>query len=425
MNHEILLPYGNEMVNVKISEENLAGVFLAKPIAACSDVSKEIKAAIAAPLDTPPISEIIRPNEKVVILVDDHTRNTPADQILPHILAELLRGGISKRDIIIMITHGTHRLSSEEEVRLKVGKDVYNHYRIEQHSCTDEKNQVFLGVTGRGTPVWVNRLVVEADRCFGIGHIGPSPYAGYSGGSKLIVPGVAALDTINTNHSLVVLGFREFGRVDIPCRVDIEEAAAFVKLDQVVNVVMSQEEEIIKVLAGSPGCVYKTGVSLARQIFEVPCPGGYDIVITSAFPYDIDLYQAVRAVEYAESSVRTGGSVLLVASCPSGTGEDGFYQLMADKEKRPEDYLRDVARRNGKVTFSVLGYALARIKSEKRLFLLTDGIPDDQVNKMGFQKIVSLQDGLDGLMKEYGPHAKTAVFPHGSATIPVAHSVLG
>ena len=213
MDRKVQLPYGTGTVEFRIPEVNLAGVYLPRTIAPCADPTAEILRALAHPLDAPPLPDIVRPGEKVVVLVDDHTRATPVATILPLVLDELRAGGIRDADVTVLITHGTHRPSTEEEVRRKLGDHVCRSLRVVQHECTDEQNQVYLGLTSRGTPVWVNRLVVEADRCVGIGHVGPSLYAGYSGGYKLILPGVASLDTINANHSLVPLGFRQPGRV--------------------------------------------------------------------------------------------------------------------------------------------------------------------------------------------------------------------
>lgn len=425
MEREIHLPYGTNTLKFRMPEANLAGVYSPQPVAACADPAAEIKRALTHPLDTPPLPELVHPRERVVILVDDHTRATPTAQILPPLLDELRLGGVRDEDVTILITHGTHRLSTDAEVRRKVGEDVYGHFPIVQHQCADEQSQVYLGLTSRGTPVWVNRLVVEADRCIGIGHIGPSPYAGYSGGSKLIVPGAAALDTINANHSLVPLGFRRPGRVDLPCRLDIEEAAALVKLDMVIDVVLSQDERIAQAFAGAPGRVFQEGLALARQVYEVMCPGEIDIAITSGCPYELDLYQAVRAVEYADVVVREGGSILLVAACPEGVGGEEFYHLMADQTKRPDDFLRDIVRRNGKVTFSALGYALARIKAEKKLHMVTEGIPKAELEAMGFHHVASLQAGVDALLGEYGPQARVAIFPMGASTIPVPSPACG
>ena len=165
--------------------------------------------------------------------------------------------------------------------------------------------------------------------------------------------------------------------------------------------------------------MYREAVVLAKQVNEVNCPAQVDFVVTSAAPYDIDLYQAVRAVEYADALVREGGSILLAAACPDGVGGEEFYRLMADRSKRPEDYLRDVTRRSGKVTFSVLGYNLARIKAEKHLYMVTNGIPPAGLEAMGFGQPASLQAGVEELLHQYGPQAQAAVFPQGSATIPV------
>ncbi|HJX41069.1 MAG TPA: lactate racemase domain-containing protein, partial [Anaerolineales bacterium] len=265
----------------------------------------------------------------------------------------------------------------------------------------------------------VNRLVVEADRRIGIGYIGPSPYAGYSGGWKLIVPGVAALDTINANHSMVPLGFRRAGSVELPTRLDIEEAAAMVGMDLVLDVVLCQDERVAQAFAGTPEAVFHTGLALARRVYEVRCPGELDIAIAAGYPYDLDLYQAVRAVEYSDAAVRHGGSIVLVAACPDGIGGQDFHRLMSESNTKPDDFLRAVVRRNGMVTFSVLGYCLARIKEEKSLYLMTQGLAEGDAAAMGFRPLAALQQGVDTLLRDYGPKARAAVFPMGSSTIPI------
>ena len=139
---------------------------------------------------------------------------------------------------------------------------------------------------------------MEADFRIGIGHIGPSPFAGYSGGGKLILPGAASLDTINANHSLIPLGFRQFASTAIPCRMDIDEAARFVPFDFLIDILQCQDSSIAKIFAGTVDQVFQEGLVLARQIFEVPHEGQADIAITSAYPYDYDLYQGVRAIDW-------------------------------------------------------------------------------------------------------------------------------
>ncbi len=414
----VQLPYGPRTLEMRLPAANVAGVFRPQAVAACPHASAEIARALAHPLGAAPLRATVRQGERVVVLVDDHTRETPAAEILPPVLAELHGAGVRADDVTILITHGTHRPSTDEEVRRKLGPAVYGRYRTVQHDCEDEANQVFVGLTSRGTPVWVNRLVVQADRRVGIGHIGPSPYAGYSGGGKLILPGVAALDTINANHSLVAVGVGRPGCATVPCRLDIDEAAAMVGLDMVVDVVLAQDGSIVAAFAGAAEQVFAEGLPLARQVSEVACPAGMDIAICSGYPYELDLYQAERAVEYADVVVRHGGAIVLVAPCPDGIGGEDFYRLVSDARKKPDDYLRDVVRRNGKVTFSILGYLVTRIKAEKKVYMVTDGIPAAQLEAMGFHPLASAQEGVDALLAEYGPGARVAVFPAGSTTIP-------
>jgi nickel-dependent lactate racemase len=413
------LPYGNEEKTLRIPVSNFQGIYLPQSTVVCSELQEELQRALAHPLGTPAVADMVRHGDKIVILIDDHTRTTPTAQILPPLVDQIRAGGACDEDITILMANGTHRKNSDSEVLHKVGRDLSARIKVLQHDCTDENNQVYLGLTSRGTPVWINRLVVDADVRIGVGHIGPSPYAGYSGGNKLIVPGVAALDTVNANHSLVPVGFRQPGRVDLPCRADIEEAAAKSSLDFVIDVVQRQDGAIVRIFAGHPLRVFEEGLALARTIYEVSCPGPVDIAIACAHPFDIDLYQAVRAVQYADAVVREGGSILLIAACPDGVGGESFQQLMTDQSKETDDYLRDVARRNGKVTFSVLGYFLSRIKKEKQLHIFTEGIPDATLTAMGFRTLATLQAGFNALLEEQGNGAKVAVFPMGSATIPM------
>jgi nickel-dependent lactate racemase len=206
--------------------------------------------------------------------------------------------------------------------------------------------------------------------------------------------------------------------VDVPCRLDLEEASALVGLDLVVDVVLCQDQRVARAFAGTPARVFREGLALARQVYEVACPAERDVAVTAGHPYDLDLYQAMRAVEYADVVVREGGSIVLVAACPDGVGGEEFHRLMAERGKKPDDFLRDVVRRNGKVTFGVLGYNLARISAEKRLYIITKGIPHAELEEMGFHPLPSLQEGVEGLVQEYSPQARVTVFPMGSSTIP-------
>ena len=419
MNQTIPLPFGKGSLSFSVPAENLAAVLAPNPVPACADPHAEIERALENPLGAPRLEETVRSSDRVVILVDDYTRATPVPLILPHLLKRLRDCGVPDGQVTLLVSTGTHRPCSAAELREKVGEDAWGRFRIVQHDCADPSAQVFLGLTGRGTPVWVNRTAVETDRLLGIGHIDPSDYAGYAGGWKLIVPGVAALETVDANHSLAALSFRQYGRVDLPCRQDIDEAGSLVRADLFINVVLCQDGQIARAFAGSPAHIHPAGVSLAKQVYEVQAPhGGVDIAVASGYPYDVDFYQAIRALEYADLVTRPGGSILLVAPCPDGMGSPEFYRLLAEPGRAPDDFLRGVVRRSGKVTYNILGYYLARIRAEKRLYGYLPGVPAQELEAIGISPVPSLQEGVDDLLRSHGPRARLAVLPVGSATIP-------
>jgi nickel-dependent lactate racemase len=415
----IRLPYGDGELEAILPESWLASTFAPRPVPPCTDLAGEVSLALAKPLSGPPLAEIAHAGDRMVILLDDHTRATPGARLLPLVLEHLLARGVREEDITLFITHGTHRMSTEAELLEKLGESVCRRFKVVQHDSRDESSQVFLGITGRGTPVWLNAAVVEADKRIGIGHVGPSPYAGYSGGLKLLIPGAAALDTINANHSLVPLGFDLPVSAELPCRADIDEGASLLGLDFVLDVVLNQEEQVAGVFAGGAQAAFRAGLDLARRVYEVPCPRDLDVVIATGFPYDLDLYQAVRAVELSAKAVRQGGAILLVAACPQGIGGETFERLMEDPSNNPESFLRAVTRRDGEVTFGVLGYNLARIRSNARLGIVCAGIDRMKLEAMGFRAFGSLQRAVDALLSAYGPGARVGVFPSGSSTIPL------
>jgi lactate racemase len=415
---KLSLPYGKQQIACEIPDANVVGVLWPKAVTPCADPHQEIERALNQPLGTRPIEQIVSAGEKVLILVDDYTRGTPVPVILPHLLQRLKARQVRDEDITLLISTGTHRPCSESELREKLGDELFGRFRTVQHDCGDRQSQVFLGLTSRGTPVWVNRLLLENDRVLGIGHIDPSDYAGYAGGWKLIVPGVAALETVDSNHAMAALSFRHYGGVDLPCRQDIDEAGAKVRVDQFINVVLCQDGQLAHVFAGQPGEIHRAGVALAKQVYEVDCPGAVDIALVSAYPYDIDYYQAIRALEYGDVMVRPGGSILVAAPCPDGIGSAEFYRLLAAPDQRPDDFLRNIARRHGKVTYNVLGYFMTQIRAEKRLFGYMPGVPGPELEAIGISPVASLQAGIDALLQAYGPLARVAVLPVGSAAIP-------
>lgn len=417
MTATVELPYANSTLTLDVPGPNWLGSFAPASPASLPNPTDAIAQALAQPLDRPRLRDTVRSGERIAIIVDDHTRATPAWRVLPLVAAELSEAGIPDEDVQIVIARGTHRPSSQEEVLRKVGADALARFRVIQHDCRDEAHQTYIGMTSLATPVWINSTVAAADRRITIGHIAPSPYAGYSGGGKLILPGVAALDTVNFNHSFVPAGFRRHGAVDLPTRRDIDEAVALVGVDLEIDLVLDSHDRLVAALAGSPAAVHRQGVRMARPLYEASLPEPVNLALSAGEPFAIDLYQAVRAVEYADAVVKPGGSIILLADCPDGIGGDEFYRLLA-ADYQADDFLRAASKRTMTVTFAVLGYFLARIKAEKTVYVKTGNIPDDVLLAMGFKPCHNVQATLNSLLNHYGPEAKVAAFPRGSVTIP-------
>lgn len=419
MNKEYILPYGDRHLPFRLPEGVQAAYLPPAQMTPASSLEAEIAGALDSPLDQPPIAQRVQTGERVTVVVDDYTRATPAARILPLLAARLNAAGVADKDITVLVSTGTHRACTPAELESKVGREALQRFRVTQHDCHDRTSHVFAGITSRGTPVWVNRAVVETDRLFGIGHIDPSDYAGYSGGYKLLVPGTASLETIDANHAMAVLSASRHGRVDVPCRMDIDEAGALVRTDLFINCVLTQDGQLIKAYAGSPQAVHQAGLGLARRVYEVACPWQADIAITSAYPYDVDYYQATRAIEYAADIVRPGGAILVAAACPDGIGSQEFYEILSAAEASPEEFLRRLAGRRGKVTYNLLAYFIASIQAVRRLLVYSDGLDAETLQAVGICKADDLQAAVDGLLAEYGPQARLAILPAGSATLPV------
>jgi len=291
MAHEMLtieLPYGPGTLSFRLPRENLLMVVEPAEVAPAADPAAAVLRAVREPVGAPALRSVVKPGQKVLVLIDDNTRPTPQAQILPSLLHEIASAG-AQVDVRILIASGTHRAMTPEEIRRKVGDEIAARYPILNHDWADEANLVDLGVTPKGTPIKVNRLVTEADLVVAVGGTVPHCLAGWAGGAKIIQPGVCGQDTTNMTHALnMVSPMPHLGRLDNPMRQEIEEIVKLVPLHFMVNAVLDRHGRIVHIVAGEPQRSHRRSVELARAIWEVPVPGLGDIVVVSSFPSDID-----------------------------------------------------------------------------------------------------------------------------------------
>ncbi|MFC1693569.1 nickel-dependent lactate racemase [Candidatus Latescibacterota bacterium] len=317
---EYQLPY-NHLTNIKIPDENIIGVFETSQKKPTTSPGNIIKKALENPIGAPRLSEVAANKKRVLILCDDHTRYTPANIILPHIIDELNRSGLNNNRIQILIASGTHRVMTNNELITKLGKSTVDNFSVEQHLHNVSAELVPTGKIINGVQFFINRRLKDADIIIGVGNIIPHVIKGFSGGSTIIMPGVSGgEDAIGTMHSLSlnytieeILGIR-----NNIVRQLIDEIAREAGLNYIVNTIINNDKEILDVVAGDPIVAHQKGTEIASHVFKVNIPQKADIVIFDAYGSDLDFWQANKSLQIAYCCMKERGVIIMFADCQEG-----------------------------------------------------------------------------------------------------------
>ncbi len=409
------LGFGKTKLTFEISEANVLGELLPNKVDVALTGTEEVKRAIENPVNSIRLKDIVKPGEKIVIITSDITRPMPSKTVLPLVLEELYKAGVTDSNIKIVFALGSHRPHTEQEKRYLVGDEIY-----EKIVCVDSDPAecVHLGVTGNGTPVDIFRLVVEADRRICLGNIEYHYFAGYSGGAKAIMPGVSTGNAIQANHSRMVEATSCAGNITTnSVRSDIDEAAKFIPIDFIVNVVLDDKKNIVKAVAGHYIDAHREGCRFLDSLYKVKISEKADIVITSpgGYPKDINLYQAQKALDNAKHAVKKGGIIILVASCNEGFGEKVFEEWLLEAENPRE--LIDKIKEN----FRLGGHkaaAIAMVLQNAKVYLVSELDPDF-VSSVFMEPFTDIQSALDKALEEKGKDATVLLMPVGGSTLPL------
>lgn len=411
---KIELGFGSGVQAVEIPDKNLAGVLTPNPVDYALTGADEVARALAEPIGTPRLKEIVKPGEKIAIVTSDITRPMPTYTVMPLLLDELYAAGVKKEDITLVFALGSHRPHTEEERRHLAGDRAF-----EEIKCIDgdRADVVHVGVTSRGTPVDIVRTVAQADRRILLGNIEFHYFAGYSGGAKAIMPGVSTPEAIQSNHSRMVEEAAHAGRIaGNPVREDIEEAAAMVGADFILNVVLDEHKRIVKAVAGDMTLAHREGCRFLDQLYVKKIPERADIVLVSqgGAPKDLNLYQTQKALDNAKHAVKKGGIVILVGSCREGLGNARFEEWMT-KSASPEAMITRI-----RSDFQLGGHkaaAIAMVLQNAEIYLVSEMEPEF-VRSMFFTPYQSAQTALDDAFKKLGADASVIVMPYGGSTLP-------
>jgi nickel-dependent lactate racemase len=284
----------------------------------------DVRASLAAPLDSPRLRDRARGAKRVAIVVSDSTRGVPTSRILPLVVAELASGGVPPSSITVVVATGVHRPATRAELEEIVGATALAELAVVNHEPDDPRRLVALGETSFGTPVEVNRTVYESDLRIAIGKVEPHEFAGFSGGRKSILPGIASRRTIERNHRpemLLAPGARPGQLEGNPVHEDMVEAAARLRLHFMVNVVLNQAGEAVGVFAGDPGASHRAAVELLGSFCRVRLQERPDVAVTTpGRPLDIDFYQSIKPLISLAPVMGPGGVLVLYSACRDGLG---------------------------------------------------------------------------------------------------------
>ncbi len=418
----VSLGYGREQIACPAGDE--VTVLRPRSMAAPTDLRRTIDAALDAPLGTPPLEEIIRPGETVVIITSDITRYTGSEHYLPVLIERLNRLGIDDDAITIVIALGIHRQQTEAEHRAIVGP-LYGRIAVVDHDCDDEAELVDLGPTSSGIPVRLNRRVVEADRLIVTGTASFHYFAGFGGGRKGLVPGVASRATCMATHFAVfnppqIGGKHPDARTGVlsgnPVHAALLEAARKREPDFLINTVLSPKKEILALFAGEMEAAHEAACQRVRQLYAVELAAA-DLAIVSCggAPKDINFIQAHKALDYGVRALKPGGTIILLAACPDGFGNATFFDWFRYRELPPfEAALRERYEINGQTAYAT------RSKALDYHIILISSFSKEQTETMGMKKAESLSEALQEAAHTLPPHPVTVVIPDGGSVLPSA-----
>ena len=377
-------------------------------------VDADVVHALENPIGSPRLRDIVKPGEKIAIITSDITRPMPTYKVMPALLDELAAAGVDFKDVTLVFALGSHRKQSPEEQKRLAGDVAYGKINVVD---SDPEDCIHMGVTANGTPVDITRVVAEADRRIALGNIEFHYFAGYSGGYKAVMPGVSTPAAIQSNHKLMIRPESCAGRLEgNPVREDIEEAGRICGLDFILNVVLDEHKNIVKVVCGDPVKAHRVGAAFLDKLYTKEIDCGADIVIVSqgGAPKDLNLYQTQKALDNSKHAVKDGGIIILIGSCAEGYGEHTFEDWMLNSES-PDDLVNKICR-----NFVLGGHkaaAIGMVLQRADIYLVSDMDPA-LVQRSFMKPYSSAQQAFDDALAKLGDNADVITMPYGGSVLP-------
>jgi lactate racemase len=422
------VPYGKQTIQFSLPSTMRVTQANSKPVSPIVDASAAVAEALAHPVGSSPLREIVRAGNRICIVFTDVTRSCPDQVLVPPLLKELEAGGIRDEDITLLCGIGMHRASTRGEKETKLGADIVARYRVIDNEPQNPAALIDLGKTAGGVPVSVHRSVMDADVVIATGIVEPHQYAGYSGGRKTLAVGAAGEALIAYTHGpdFVDHPGTRLGRIEgNPFHEAITEAARRAGLRFIINVVLDDDKRLLRVASGDPDAAFQDLVAFARSVYEVPIPQQFDIAIGGVgFPKDCNLYQASRAPSYlffAPTCVlRPGGCFIIPARCEegagSGVGEQRFLSAMRDA---PDiSFILEDARRNGYPPGQQRAFVMAKVLEKTDVIIVGSECPEI-VAACKMIPAATMDEAVRIATAKLGASCEVLLVPHAMLTLPV------
>lgn len=420
MSQHYSFAYGKSAKDFELPEGIEAITLMPRDLPALPNPLDAMSEALEKPIGTEALLSLLEKKKpkSITIVVNDETRPTPYNIIFPPLLDVFRKAGIRDEQVCFVIATGIHPPQSPELNAQIYGEEMTRRFRFVNHIGTDAASLVNLGKTSSGYDCLINKLAVDCDFLITLGVVMPHYFAGFSGGRKSILPGLAGHDTVQNNHARMVELLDALPPIrENPVSLEMIEVARKVGVDFIINTVTNAQKEVVFIAAGDLVEAWYKAVDVSAQMFEIPFKEQVDICIAvaSGYPRDVNVYQAQKVLDHAERITRPGGTIIWLAECPGGLGDDVFEKWL-NKHLSSQD-LMDTFRKN----FELGGhkaYAIARTASTRKVCLIST-LSRPLTELLYVSKADDLQKAFMDALQEYGPNASVAIMPQAPLTLPV------
>ena len=419
-NVRIRLDYGTDGLEVDLPDERVTVI---EPIArpAVPDPRATLLRAIRSPLDRAPLRDLVRTGQRVAISVCDITRAQPRIEMLQALFEEMPH--VRPQDVTILIATGTHRVNTDQELERMLGREILGRYNVINHDSRNPSTLARVGTTSTGVQVYLNRQFLEADVRITIGFVEPHFFAGFSGGPKMVAPGLAGIDTVMTLHDARHIGHPSatWGITEgNPVHDDVREIARMVTVHFAIDVTLNRDQKITAAFAGDIFAEHRAACASAKETAMRQVPSPFDVVLTtnSGYPLDQNLYQAVKGMSAAAKIIKPGGTIVAAAECRDGLPNHGSYGAVLAAAPSPRALLEMICTPGYAVPDQWQVQVQAQIQTKANVLIKTDGLGPNEIRAAHFTPIDDVTRAVEDALHHAGTASTLCVLPQGPQTIP-------